>query len=138
MDASGHEQQRRRMIGWDLGLPAGLLLVLLAVLAIDRFISKKITDKALTIDVVFVLDQGRAMAGVVDAMKANCLETAVGLQAGGMDCRFAVIPFGRGASGIPAIPLTGDLPAFQQRLKGAPPAGERPRLSRTSKPSNRP
>ena len=128
MDTSGQEQQRRRTVGWawDVGLPAGLLAVLLVVLAIDRFISKRIADKAPIIDVVFVLDQGPAMAGAVDAMKANCLETAAGLQAGGLDCRFAVIPFGRGANRIPSISLTGERPVFQQRLQDAPPAGNAP------------
>jgi hypothetical protein len=115
-------------MGWalDLGLPAGLLLVLLAVLAVDRFISRNITAQALRVEVVFVLDQGPAMAGVVDAMKTNCLEKAAGLHAGGLDCRFAVVPFGRGANKIPAIPLTSDLPGFKQRLLETPAASQTP------------
>ena len=124
MDSTSHERPGRKMAGWilDAALPAGLLLALFVAWGIDRLVSKKTAVQA-PVDLVFVLDQGRGMMWLVDSVKTNCLEKAAALQAGGADCRFATIPFGRGMNLLPEIPLTGDLAVFKQQLMDTPAAG---------------
>jgi hypothetical protein len=120
MSVLGRGQRRRWAV--DFGVLAGLAVALAAVLGIDRAIS----DVTPPLDLVFVLDQGRAMTRFVDSMKTNCCEKAEKLHADGVDCRFAVVPFGRGRNLIPAVPLTSDLAAFKQRLVATPDANAPP------------
>jgi hypothetical protein len=92
---------------------------------VDTYESKRLITRASMVDVVFLLDQGPQMRDGIDDLKAHCGQLAEALQAGGLDCRLAVVPFGspEGEQRIPAIPLTGDLAAFLQRLQAPPPAG---------------
>jgi hypothetical protein len=119
-DASKSGENRRKLLGryLDIGLPAGLLLAILAVLAVDRSIPT-------TVDLVFILDQRVIMRDLISGMKANCLEKAESLKAGGANCRFAVIPFGVKRNRIPMVPLTDDLEDFKQQL-AAPSTEDRP------------
>jgi hypothetical protein len=118
MNATGHQEPRRRMLGWamDAGMLGSLLLALILVQVCDRRIPP--------VDLVFVLDQGYSMRGFIAALKASCLEKAHALKSGRVDCRFAVVPFGCGRKRISAVPLTADLAVFEQQLKQTPAAGE--------------
>jgi hypothetical protein len=87
---------------------------------IDR--SEPTPPAAATVDLVFVLDQRPDMTDLIIAMKTSCLEKVEVLQSEGMDCRFAVIPFGRKANHIPYVLLMGDLARFKQQLTAPPPA----------------
>ena len=122
MDSSiGSEAgQKVRTLLVDSGVSVGLLLALLAVLALDRSQAPPPVEKVAAVDLVFILDQRPAMRDFIEPMKANCLEKAQGLQADGLNCRFAVIPFGTGRKRIAAVPLTGDIAEFERRLKAAP------------------
>lgn len=107
-------RQPRRLLALDAGLSTGLLLALVAVVIVDLSLSNTIPS---AIDLVFILDDGRAMTGAVDSMKANCLEQAKDLQARGIDCRYAVIPFGcADVPGVSRIPFTQDLGDFTRQI----------------------
>lgn len=112
MDISGLEDQRQKLRGRyiDIGLPVGLILALLVVLAFDR-------NVPVTVDLVFILDQRTEMRDLIPGMKVNCLKKAEALKAGGANCRFAVIPFGAKRSRIPMVPLTEDVEKFKQSLR---------------------
>lgn len=96
----------------DAAAVAGLLLAVVIVFAVDRSIPTKI-------DLVFVLDQRSEMRDLIAGMKSSCAEMAEGLKAGGVDCRFAVIPFGVKRRRVPVIPFTDSVVAFRDRLVGA-------------------
>jgi len=99
---------RRRFI-IDVASLAGLLLAVVIVFAVDDNASEKI-------DLVFVLDQRLEMQDLVSGMKSSCADMAEGLKAKGVDCRFAVIPFGLKRRRVPVIPLTESLAAFKESL----------------------
>ncbi len=121
MDTPVPTEVRPRMfrLAMDIGLAAGLLLAVMAVLIVDLSGFGQIH----TVDLVFILDQRPAMRGVVKAMLANCVEKAEGLQASGLDCRFAVVPFGAKQNRISPVPLTSDVADFKRKLLDAPVAG---------------
>lgn len=110
MDASLDALQRKkRGLMVDAGLAVGLLLAILVVLIFDRSVP-------VIVDLVFILDQRTSMRDLIPGMKANCLEKAEALKAGGMDCRFAVIPFGAKRNRIPTVPLTDDVAKFKAEM----------------------
>jgi hypothetical protein len=124
MNATSDREPRRSMLGWavDAGMLGSLLAGLIVVWLFDRSAPPLVPPDNL--DLVFVLDQGQSMRGFIDALKASCLERANAFKSGGIDCRFAVVPFGCGRKRISAVPLTDDLTAFEQQLDEAPAAGE--------------
>ena len=121
MDSTQGEEPRRKAIGRivDAGALAGLLLMVVAVAVFDRYSS---ADGM--VDLVFILDQRYGMKDVIDAVKSNCIERAAGLESNGLDCRFAVIPFGgKRRPRVPLVPLQGDLEEFKRQFL-APPAAD--------------
>src|SRR4051794_2326343 len=122
MNPTSPQERRRNLLAWgmDAGLFGSLFLVLIVVQIIDRLRSGDTPDAVTGVDLVFLLDQGPSMRVFTDAMKASCLEKAEGLKSEGVDCRFAVIPFGRGRKRIPAVPFTKDLGEFKRRVNERP------------------
>jgi len=114
MDATNQAGDGQRIFRFvDIGLAVGLLVAVLAVVAIDRSAPVE-ADPG--VDLVFVLDQRPDMRDLIEGMKANCLEKAESLKAAGVDCRFAVIPFGKKQHRVPTVAMTGDLADFKAKL----------------------
>jgi len=108
---------RRRLCG-DVAASGLLVLAVASVVLFDRL---AVTAVEPPVDVVFLLDEGRSMSALVDAMRADCLEKAKKLRHSGMDCRFAVVPFG--CADDPAfseVPLTGNPDAFRRQFENPP------------------
>lgn len=118
MDTSSHPEQgaKSRDLYIDLAWAGGLVLAVLMVVVFDRSVPT-------TVDLVFILDQRVTMRDLITGVKANCLEKVEALKASGLDCRFAVIPFGAKRRRIPTVPLTDDLEAFKRQLTSSIPLG---------------
>lgn len=101
---------RRRFV-IDVSAIAALLLAVVIVFAVDRSTPVKL-------DLVFVLDQRSEMRDLISGMKSRCAEMAEGLKAGGVNCRFAVIPFGQKRRRVPVVPFTDSAVAFKNQLVG--------------------
>ena len=105
----------RRWFVPDLTVLASLIVALGCVVAFDQFGVETTTQR---IDLVFLLDEGRSMSTYADAIRLDCLQKVSELQGNGVDCRFAVVPFGcTDLHRIPAIPLTADAVEFRKNLQ---------------------
>lgn len=93
-------------------LIAGLALfgALVTILIVDRLSS------ATGAEVVFLVDQRPVMKSLRDPIRDRCIETAESLTAQGMQCRFAVVPFGGAKSYLPLIELTNDPKVLREQL----------------------
>ncbi len=99
----------------DGTVSAALLLALLSVVIVDR------ASLPTGADIVFLIDQRPVMVGMRTAIRERCRETARSLHAQGLDCQFAVIPFGGRRSHVPQVALTADLESFDRLLAETPP-----------------
>src|SRR5262245_62015043 len=124
MDPAIHEKRPRTMLrlATDTAVLAGLVLAVVAVVAFDRDESIDGPKAIEAVDLVFILDQRSTMKDLIDAMKANCLERAEGLIADGLDCRFAVVPFGQKRNRLPNVPFTAGMEEFKRRFLVSPEA----------------
>ncbi len=95
---------------------AGLALVgaLITIVIVDRVVGPKGAE------IVFIVDQRPVMKSLRGAIRDRCLETAKSLHGQGMQCRFAVIPFGGQRSYLPSVELTDDLKVFHDQFEAVP------------------
>ncbi len=91
---------------------------------VNTYDSRQLKTRGSTVDVVFLFHTSPEIN--VAQLKDACLEQAQRLQSGGLDCRFALIPFGAAnpAEAIGPVALTGDLEEFKRRLAAAAPAAD--------------
>ncbi|MDX1968544.1 MAG: VWA domain-containing protein, partial [Planctomycetaceae bacterium] len=96
---------------------AALLLSLLTVVIVDR------ANLPTGADIVFLIDQRPVMMSMRTAISDRCREIARSLHAQGLDCQFAVIPFGGRRSHLARVALTADMESFEGLLAESPPEG---------------
>lgn len=124
--AGSQRSGRQRLV--DLGMPLSLLVAIFIVWLVDRSQSVAVDNdeplSATAVELVFVLDQRDDMRDLAEAIKANCLEKAEGLQATGLKCRFAVVTFGRDTPLFPTVPLTSELENFRKQFSEEPAEGD--------------
>lgn len=109
----------RRRLFTDLTAAASLIVALVVVVQLDRL---ALLVPVPSVDLVFLLDEGRSMSAQLNAMRNDCLEKAKQLHANGVDCQFAIISFGCADDHVThATTLTADLNEFRKQVTESSP-----------------